>query len=298
MKSGRKKLIPVFIVVLLLALCNFTLIISADELKVGSVKGLPEKLVVLDDNGQSVSENGEYFFEVEDMQAAETYSKKIQIMNLREDASYIITLRAQPLTNVGEIDLENECVCSIYIDNKIIYYGKVSGEGEPDIRDKAVSLGTYAPGESHVMTVYVRWNGTDAGGEIDNGARIVDYNGTSVVREKSGESHISGETTFKWIFYAEVKRSDADQSQGTISEITPDDSNIPGQTSDMDMSGSGQGGNQSNDPSRPHHTDPNNPIATGETIAYVAIGVIMTGTLLLAVLVFGRKKKKEKKKQK
>ena len=297
MKTGKKKIIPVFIMVFLYIFANITLIVNAEQLKVGSVKGLPEKLVVLDDNGQSVSENGEYFFSVENMQAATTYSKKIQIMNLREDASYIITLRAQPLTNTGEIDLENECKCSIYLDNKMVYYGKVSGEGEPDIRNDAVSLGTYSPGESRIMTVYIRWNGTDAGGEIDNGARIVDRNGTSVVREKSGQSQISGETTFKWIFYAEVKHSGADESKGTISEISTYESDIPGNTSDSESGGSGEGTSERPDPTD-RHDDPNNPIATGETIAYVAIGVIMTGTLLLAVLVLGRKKKKEKKKQK
>ena len=60
MKFGGIKIIPVFIVVLLLLFSDITLIVNADELKVCSVKGLPEKLVVLDDNGQPVSENGEY----------------------------------------------------------------------------------------------------------------------------------------------------------------------------------------------------------------------------------------------
>ena len=56
--------------------------VNADKLAVGSVEGLPEKLVVLDDKGNSVSDNGEYFFQVENMKAGETYTKKIQIMNL------------------------------------------------------------------------------------------------------------------------------------------------------------------------------------------------------------------------
>ena len=53
----------------------------ADELRAGTVAGLPEKLVVLDDKGNSVSENGEYYFQVEGMKASEHYTKKIQIMN-------------------------------------------------------------------------------------------------------------------------------------------------------------------------------------------------------------------------
>lgn len=301
MKFGRIKIIPVFIVVLLLLFSDITLIVNADELKVGSVKGLPEKLVVLDDNGQSVSENGEYYFHVENMKVAETYSKRIQIMNLREDATYQITFQALPLTNEGNIDLENECRCTIYLDDKMVYYGKVTGDGEPNITDSPLSLGFYDPGESHILTVYVRWNGTNGKGHVDYGARLVDKSGTAVIREKSGKAEIEGETTFKWIFFAEVKKSNADESKTTISEVSPDESDLPGPESDTDFSGGGSANQESPEtspgtPVKPRHDDPNNPIATGETIAYIAIGVIMTATLLLAILVLGRKKKKEKKK--
>ena len=78
-KILSKMLMQLFVVVLLF---NFTISVFADELPQGSVEGLPEKLVILDDSGQSVSDNGDYFFLVEDMQPNVTYTKNIQIMNL------------------------------------------------------------------------------------------------------------------------------------------------------------------------------------------------------------------------
>ena len=57
----------------------------------GAVKGLPERLAALDDQGNAVnSATGEYFFHVEDMEYGVEYTKIVQLMNLREDAAYNI----------------------------------------------------------------------------------------------------------------------------------------------------------------------------------------------------------------
>ena len=284
MKKKSYKILPVLFLVAVFLLNSLSFFFFFDELKVGSVKGLPEKLVVLDDNGQSVSENGEYFFSVEDMQQSEIYTKKIQIMNLREDAKYKITFRAQPIEHSGDFNLEDECRCDIYLDEDLVYTGKVTGEGTPDIRENAMSLGVYKPGESHTMKVQVVWHGTDAGGHIDEGARLVDYTGTTVLRDPSGERHIEGEVKFRWIFYAEV--TDAQVTVSTISSPSSQDSN-PGSKPDVDSDASAHGGN--GDPGI------NDVIKTGETIAFVAIGAVMAATLLLIILAASKKKKKKKK---
>ena len=166
------------------------------------------------------------------MKAGETYTKKIQIMNLREDATYAIYFNAQPIDKSGEINLENECDCRIHMNDSLVYYGKVTGEGEPDIRDKALYLGDYNPGDSRVMTVDITWvDAGNNGGAIDHGARVVDYNGTSVVREESGKKHIEGETTFKWIFTASVTES----STHTTSDDPIEVSDPSEQTSTVQM---------------------------------------------------------------
>ena len=202
MVRTAKKLIAVMLAaVLLMSMCVTTVL--ADELRAGTVAGLPEKLVVLDDNGNSVSENGEYFFEVQDMTPGENYVKNIQIMNLREDASYHIYFNAQPMSKYGEIDLENECVVTLYLDERVVYQGKVTGEGIPDVRNEPLDLGRYGPGQSRVLRAEIVWNASgNYGDAIDEGHRIYDFNGVKVVREKSGKTHIEGEVIFKWIFTA------------------------------------------------------------------------------------------------
>lgn len=259
----RKKLITILFAVAL-AFC-FCLNANAEELSGGSVGGLPERLVVLDDIGNSVSNSGNYYFSVENMQPMETYTKKIQIMNLREDESYRITFRAQPLSKEGEIDLENECQCVITLDGVTVYSGKITGEGTPDICDNALDLGVYNPGQSKNMIVSVIWNGSSAGGFIDNGQRVVTNSGTEVVREKSGNNYIYGETEFKWIFYAEVvSNNNSNISNTTVS--TPESSSEIGDF-----------------------------ISTGETIAFSAIVTVMVSMLILIFLLIDKKKKRNNK---
>ena len=216
MVRTAKKLIAVLLTAaILMSVCLTT--VFADELRAGTVAGLPEKLVVLDDNGNSVSENGEYFFEVENMTPGEVYIKNIQIMNLREDASYHIFFNAQPMSKYGEIDLEEECVLKLYLNDRVIYQGKVTGDGVPDVRDEPLDLGKYGPGESRVLRAEIVWNasGNYENDMIDEGHRIYDFNGVKVVRDKTGKTHIEGEVIFKWIFTAVGDAPPVDQSSGT-----------------------------------------------------------------------------------
>lgn len=244
--------------ILICSMCVTT--VFADELRAGTVAGLPEKLVVLDDAGRSVSENGEYYFEVEGMQANEVYTKKIQIMNLREDAAYHIFFNAQRISTRGEINLEEECICTVYLDGAVIYKGKITGEGDPDIRQTPLSLGYYYSGESRVMQVDIVWpNNVDHGDfAVDNGARIVDSNGTTIVREQTGKSHIEGETIFKWIFTA-------------VTDLEPG----------------------------PHPSHPDNPsdyVKTGETITFIAAGIMAVALGFMIFFAVTKRKKDEQKK--
>ncbi len=288
------KIIPMLLATALVFSINITAF--AAKLKVGSVAGLPEKLVVLDDKGNSVSENGEYFFEVENMKANELYTKHIQIMNLREDASYHIYFNAQPLTNRGEIDLENECRVNIYLNDTMIYYGKVTGEGTPDMRDVPLNLGLYEPGDSRVMTVDVRWVPANHGGMIDQGARVVDHNGTSIVREKSGIDHIEGETTFKWIFTAVVEES-GHTSQDEPSPVS--DPDLPSNPHVSTPDGPAVVSRSVSNPPR-RNTGGNNIIdfvQTGDAVTFIAIGVVAVAMVFMIILTIGKKKKIEKEKQ-
>ena len=175
------------------------------QLEDGTVAGLPEKLVVLDDSGRSVSENGDYYFEVDGMENGKTYVKNIQIMNLREGKAYHIYFNADPVAKYGDIDLENECECVAYRDNEVVYRCKVTGEGTPDIRgNNRLDLGVYSAGQGRAMRIEITWHWKNSGTDsVDNGYRIVDSDGVKVLRPKEGKDHAEGEVIFKWKFTAE-----------------------------------------------------------------------------------------------
>ena len=143
--------------------------------------------------------------------------------------------------------------------DNVIYKGKITGEGEPDIRQTPLSVGYYHPGESRVMKVDIVWpDNVDHGEfEVDNGARIVDSNGTTIVREQTGKSHIEGETVFKWIFTAVIDLDPPHPQSG------PD--------------------------------NPSDSVKTGETITFIA-AVVMAVALTFMILFVVTKKKKEKEK--
>ena len=132
MKTKKLKVLAILIITLLYLFVVSAYAYSLDD---GSVHGLPEKLVVLDDSGRSVSADGSYYFSVTDMKPGITYVKNIQIMNLRDDKSYSIYFSAESVSSTGDIDLENECECVVILDDQEVYRGKVTGEGTPDMQN-------------------------------------------------------------------------------------------------------------------------------------------------------------------
>ncbi len=171
----------------------------------GAVKGLPERLAALDDQGNAVnSATGEYFFRVENMKFGETYSKNIQLMNLREDYSYHIYFYTEPLFNKGEIDLEKGCECVFYLDGTEFYRGDVNGNGSMDLQTNHFDCGNYAPGESHTLRCEITWNDLDVLRNVSNGHRLVDNEGEHILVGPDSSGSVEGEIEFKWVFYAQV----------------------------------------------------------------------------------------------
>jgi hypothetical protein len=204
-----------------LSVCNCLTAFADVTLPDGAVAGLPEKLSVLDSDGNSVNELGEYFFYVEDMTPYETYSKDIQIMNLREDKAYHIYFYAEPVSSMGDIDLENECTAFFSLDGESVFEGKVTGEsadGSINLSEEPIDLGEYEPGDSRHLTCKVIWDMPgDTGGFVDFGERIVSADGTEIVREGDSEGYSYGEVIFRWVFYAVVDEDYVPPKTGVFS---------------------------------------------------------------------------------
>lgn len=171
----------------------------------GAVKGLPERLTAMDSDGNVVSsDTGEYFFHVENMHYGTTYTKDVQLMNLRDDKAYHIYFYVEPLFKNGEIDLEKGCECTFWLDGQEFYKGTVTGEGNFDLTKEVYDCGLYNPGDSHTLKCSVIWNDLDVLVGVDNGHRLIDINGEHVLVGSQDSGYVEGEIEFKWIFYAAV----------------------------------------------------------------------------------------------
>lgn len=193
---------------LLLLSCNSLTAFAEVALPEGAVKGLPEKLTAMDSSGNAVnSETGEYFFRVENMDYGVDYTKEVQLMNLRDDKAYHIYFYVEPLFKDGEIDLEEGCDCTFWLDGQEFYKGKVTGKpdsGYIDLQNEVYDCGLYNPGDSHTLKCSVIWNDLDVLVGVDNGHRLVDIDGEHVLVGSQDSGYVEGEIEFKWIFYAAV----------------------------------------------------------------------------------------------
>lgn len=203
-----KNIVTALVSCLFLLSCNCLMAFAEVALPDGAVKGLPKKLTAMDNEGNVVnSETGEYFFHVEGMNYGETYTKDVQLMNLRDDKAYNIYFYIEPLYKQGEIDLEEGCECTFWLDGEEVYKGKITGEPDENyinLQEEVLDCGFYQPGDSHILKCSVVWNDLDVLVGVDNGHRLVDIDGEHVLVGSDDEGHVEGEIEFKWIFYAAV----------------------------------------------------------------------------------------------
>lgn len=266
----------------------------------GAVKGLPERLAALDDEGNPVnSATGEYFFHVEGMEFGETYSKNVQLINLREDASYHIYFYVEPLFKAGEIDLEEGCECVFYLDGNEFYRGTVNGDGNIDLKEEHFDCGYYAPGESHTIRCEVTWNDINVDKHYDNGWRLIDSEGEHILVGPNGERTAYGEIEFKWIFYAQMTEDSSSVPEPYPPVDGPKEPPPGSSTPDGGSSSTPDSGNPepSSDSSRPD--DSFFPPYTGFMMKdgkfwLISMGVIALMIAVLLVLI--KKQKKDKKK--
>jgi hypothetical protein len=200
-----KKLFAALASSLLIFFSNCRTAFAEVALPEGAVKGLPERLTAMDSDGKPVnSQTGEYFFRVEGMSYGETYTKNVQLMNLRDDKAYHIYFYVEPLFKNGEIDLEKGCECTFWLDGQEFYKGDVTGHGNIDLTQNVKDCGLFQPGDSHTLKCSVIWNDLDVLVGVDNGHRLIDINGEHVLVGSENLGYVEGEIEFKWIFYAAV----------------------------------------------------------------------------------------------
>ena len=186
----------------LLSVMSISFSAGAEDLPKGSVKGIPEGFYVMDEDGKSVSQNGEYCVDISNMQPGETYTKVLSIQNLI-NTPYTLTMSAAPISSKGNLDLEKHTNLKLYLDGKLIYDGKVTGEGNVNMNTSLLDLGEIVSGQSKELKAEILWNGDG-------------------LKDIEGQEYL-GKVDFKWIFEAALKKKVTTE----VLDDTTSDSNTP-----------------------------------------------------------------------
>lgn len=152
----------------------------------GSISGLPKKLTIQDNKGMAVSPLGEFYVNIKNLKPVQRYSKMITLKNeLKNEKTFTLSMSSEFVKKTGNLDLAKYINEKISIDGKLVYDGKVTGEGRPSMENKTIDLVTLKPGDTSKMKVVWYWNG-------------------SGFKELKGQEY-DGLVDFKWNFYATVK---------------------------------------------------------------------------------------------
>ena len=160
MKSNIRKVIymSVGIVFLLLSL------VIADTAKAAE---LPPGMVIGDDQGIQIKDDGEYLIDIRDVMPGKGWSTKITISNLERDTPYHLTMHVSEPTFVqGTLDLSEAIQMRLVYDGNEIYSGPLSGDnGTINLQDtmSPVDLGTFKSGDTRMLEAHFQLDGAKYG---------------------------------------------------------------------------------------------------------------------------------------
>jgi hypothetical protein len=123
-------------------------------------------------------------------------------MNARDDAIYSIYMTAEENYTSGEVNLLKETTCKLWLDDELIYEGRVDGVGKPNMHTNGIDLGgKFDKGETRKLHAEFCWNITDETEDMIN-------------TYSSKDKDYYGEVSFKWIFYASVSIGGGERNKG------------------------------------------------------------------------------------
>jgi len=137
---------------------------------------LPAGMLIGDQNGIRVDVDGAYFISADALEAGDVITKRLTIRNT-EPYSYRLSMTAEPLEETGPLRLLDEVRCTLRLDGKVLYDGRVRGNDGADMIRNALDLGAYQSGGQKNLDITLTVN-----------------------RDMRNDS--ASEAYFKWNFYA------------------------------------------------------------------------------------------------
>jgi len=163
---------------ILSALCIIAVISGTAMGAAAAAENLPAGILVGDQDGIHTNTQGEYFIDAEGLEPGDVIAKQLIIRNT-ESYTYKISMTAEPLEETGPLKLLDEVRCTLKLDGKLLYDGRVRGDDGINMILNALDLGSYQSGDQRTLDITL-----------------------TVSPEMKTFHWTSSEAYFKWHFYA------------------------------------------------------------------------------------------------
>jgi len=128
------------------------------EEAIPSTTNLPSSFLIGDSEGIRVGVDGEYYIHCPSVIPGDVYNKRLTIQNLDAGTPesvipYTLTMRAEPLFNVGPVDLLDVMDLELKLDGQVIYKGRLRGDQGVNMIETPLQLGVYKPGDQKTLDI-------------------------------------------------------------------------------------------------------------------------------------------------
>lgn len=116
-------------------------VIAWQGAEAAEVTHIPDGFVIGDNRGISVTKNGNYFFDLDNLLPGDVITRNLVIQNNRQD-DYVLTLRIEAKSTKGPVDLIEKMAMSFTLDKELIYQGNLAKKsGITDIEFGLIKAG-------------------------------------------------------------------------------------------------------------------------------------------------------------
>ncbi|OJG70853.1 hypothetical protein RV12_GL001656 [Enterococcus quebecensis] len=131
--------------------------------EVSSESNLPSGIVVGDDQGIKIKNDGQYLIDIRDVAPGKKWSTKITIINIEKDIPYHLTMNvSEPTKKEGSLDLSQAIQMTLIYEGEELYKGPLSGRDEKiNLQDKSapLNLGTFKGGDTKMLEAQFELDG-------------------------------------------------------------------------------------------------------------------------------------------
>ena len=152
---------------------------------------LPAGMLIGDQDGIVVPVEGDYFIDADDLKAGDVITKRLTIRNT-EPYPYSVSMTAEPLEELGPIELLDEVHCTLAMEGTVLYDGRVRGDEGINMILNALDLGEYVSGQQRELMI------------------------TLTVNPEMRIAYDDSESFLKWHFYAARKVVEEGPNTGDI----------------------------------------------------------------------------------